>query len=462
MVMWEFFSYFGLQSILILYLTNQLHLPDADAYQLYGSFTSLIFVTPIVGGWLADRYCGYRYAAGIGCALIIVGHLVLGGFSHDNLYLGLALLTIGIGLFKSNAICLIGNCYPNDPAGKTAAFSWYYVSGNLGAIASQLLCPYLVENVSWHAGFLAAAVGMMLGLVMFWLSKPYFSAMTDSNKIQRWQHFSAYKKYAATVLMIVALLGITYMALRHQWVGYLLLFAGGVAAWILTTIYRNTDPSHKKSLLMVMLLTAFATAFWVADQQGASSISLFISRYTQRDIFGYTIPTGMFQSINPASILIFGTLMAFVWRRLDTRGIRPQAGTKLSVAFVLLMLGFFIIAYGAQLAGNVPSSMLFPVTGLVLIGAAEIFVDPILLATISEIAPVNSEGQLVALYYLAVGAVANYLSIGVANLTIDPTTHKATSLTYHAAYQQVAYAAAVLLALLLLQGLWRSRCPPPP
>lgn len=455
MVMWEFFSYFGLQSILILYLTHQLHLTDTVAYQLYGSFTSLIFITPIVGGWLADRYCGYRFAAGIGCILIIIGHLVLGGFSHDSLYLGLALLTIGIGLFKSNAICLISQCYANDAAGRTAAFSLYYVSGNLGAIASQLLCPYLVENVSWHAGFVAAAVGMSLGLLMFALAKPYFSVI-PSNVQPRWQRLSISQQGLGAGATILALLSLTYAALRYQWVGYLLLLSGVIAAWILTSIYRTTDPLHKKSLLKIILLTAFATAFWVADQQGASSISLFISRYSQRTVGHYTIATGMFQSINPASILIFGSLMAIIWRRLDQHGVRLTASFKLSVAFLLLMLGFFILAYGAQLAHSGPSSMLFPVTALVMIGAAELFVDPILLAAISEIAPANSEGQLVALYYLAAGAVANYLSIGVANLTIDPTRNTATALTYHSAYGQVAYAAAVLLVLLLLPSVWRA------
>lgn len=458
MVMWEFFSYFGLQSILIIYLTSQLHLSDEKAYQLYGSFTSLIFITPIIGGWLADRYCGYRYAAGVGCVLIILGHLVLGDFNHNGLYIGLSLLTIGIGLFKSNAICLIGDCYPNDSAGKTAAFFWYYVSGNLGSVAGQLACPYLVDTFNWHLGFMAAALGMGLGLLMFWLSKFYFGWMHTVSKTSKWNNFSWVKKTIISFLIILLLLVLMYSVLLFHWVGYLLILTGAVSVVMLTSIYKKTGPKHKKSLLIFMFLTAFATAFWIADQQGASSISLFISRYIHRELLGYTIPTGMFQSINPLSILLFGSIIALVWRQLAKHNIKPQSDSKLSVAFLLLMIGFFVIAYSAKLAHiDGLTLMIYPVLGLFLIGVAELFVDPVLLTVISDIAPPNSEGQLVGLYYLAVGAVANYLSIWVADLTIDPTTNQASALTYHSAYMQVTYVAAILLGLLVLRIVWRKR-----
>ncbi len=458
MVMWEFFSYFGLQSILILYLTSQLHFSDEQAYQLYGSFTSLIFITPIIGGWLADRYCGYRYAAGLGCVLIILGHVVLGGLSHQSLYVGLALLTIGIGLFKSNAICLIGNCYPNDSSRKTAAFFWYYVSGNIGAVAGQLMCPYLVDRFNWDWGFMAAAFGMGLGLCMFYLSSRYFGSMHSIVKPNLWQKFSLAKKAAVSFLIISLLLMLMWAALFYNTVGWLLLATGAVSIIMLTLIYKKTNPQHKKSLLLFILLTAFATAFWVADQQGASSISLFIARYVNRQISGYTIPAGMFQSINPLSILLFGSIIALLWRQLAKYNIRPQADNKLSVAFALLILGFFVIAYGAKLAYIEGQAwMIYPIVGLFSIGVAELFVDPVLLTVISDIAPPHSEGQLVALYYLAVGAVANYLAIGVAQLTIDPTTNAASAATYYSAYMQVTYASIILFGLLLLRIMWRKR-----
>ncbi|HLB33283.1 MAG: hypothetical protein A3F67_02875 [Verrucomicrobia bacterium RIFCSPHIGHO2_12_FULL_41_10] len=457
MVMWEFFSFYGLKSILILYLTSQLHLSDATAYEIFGNFAALVFVTPMIGGWLADRYCGYRYAAALGCILIILGHITLAVFTY-NIYIGLSLLTMGIGFFKSNAICLISSCYPDDSVGTSSAFSWYYVSGNLGSMISQIICPYLVEKISWHAGFMAAAIGMVLGLIMLILSKPYFRWERDSVKMRRWHQFSFLKKAIGSVSVILLLLALTYYTLYYNWVGSLLLFTGVVAAAMLISIYRKTDPIHKKSLIMIGVLTVFAAAYWIFNNQGANSVPLFILRYVNRDLFGFIVPTGMFQALNPASILIFGTIMAVVWRWLGQRNIRPQSESKLSIALLFLMIGFFIIAYGAKLANTHGSiSLLFPLFGLLIIGCAEIFVDPVLLAAISDIAPPNTEGQLVAIYYLIIGAFANYLAIVVAKWTIDPMTNKATALTYNSAYLQIAYIASALFGLLLLRVIFRKR-----
>ena len=456
-IMWEFFSFYGLKAILVLYFTSQLHFSDAVAYQLFGSFISLVFITPILGGWLADRFCGYRYATAMGCILIILGHLMLTVFSH-NIFIGLSLLTMGIGFFKSNAVCLISNCYAHDPVGATSAFSWYYVSGNLGSVAAQIICPYLVEKISWDLGFMMAAFGMMLGFITLLLSKPYFSWEKPTEKMDNWQRLSLLKKMAATVAVASVTFLFTYYMLRHNLVGYLLVGAVAAGAIIFTRIYRNATPAHKKPLLMMVLLTGFATSFWIFSNQASSSYPLFILRYVNRDLFGFIVPTGMFQSLNPSAVLIAGTIMAFVWRWMGRRHIRPEPDTKLSMALVLLMLGFFAITHAAKLAGMGSNiSMFLPVASIMLLGMAEVFIDPVLLATLGNIAPLNTEGRLVAIYYLFIGAVGNYLSIWVSKLTVDPSTSQATAQTYHDAYSQVTYVAIGLFSLLLLRILWRKR-----
>jgi len=450
MVAWEFFSYFGMQAMLILYLTQHLHLSDSAAYKLYGDFTSLIFVTPILGGWLADKFCGYRYAVMWGCLLIIAGHLVLGGFTLHGLYLGLSLLILGIGLFKSNAICLIADCYPQDSAGKAAAFSWYYVSGNVGSIASQLLCPFVAQKMSWSMGFSIAAFGMVIGLVTLILAQPYFSWQHEQAENAIWNKFSNYKKITISLLLIFISLAITYCVMKELIVGYFLIGISLLSIYMFVGIYKESNLVQRKSLLTVAALTFFATAFWIFDQQGSSSISLFIERFVNRDIEHFIIPAGMFQSINPMIILITGVLMAYVWRLLSNRNIKPSAISKLSVAMLLLTLGFIVLSHAASLACIRQSvSMLLPIISLSLVGAAEIFVDPVLLAAISEASPEKAKGRLVAIYYLAVGAIANYLAAWVANFTTDPTTNIATALTYHTAYTEITYIASFMLFCLV-------------
>ncbi len=456
MIMWEFFAFYGLKSLLILFLTSCLHLSDGAAYQLFGSFVSLVFITPILGGWLADRYCGYRHATAVGCILIVIGSFILAEFPQ-NIFIGLALLAMGIGFFKSNAVCMISNCYINDPAGATSAFSLYYVSGNLGSILSNIGCPYIAEHVSWKMGFMIASAGMFLGFMMLLLSKPYFSWEEKTEKMKQWHKFSFIQKLTRTGAILIAIFIPTYLILHHDLVGYLLAIAVITAFFIFLKIYREADPVRKKLLLMMILLTCFATSFWIFSNQVYSSYPLFIARYVNRSIFGFVIPTGMYQSLNPISILISGIVMTFVWRWFERRHFRLQADTKISGALILLVLGFAAITYATTLAQHqaiIP--MLLPVLSILCLGIAEIFIDPVLLAAMGEAAPRNTEGRLVAIYYLFIGAIGNYISIWIAKLTVDPTTNKASANSFHAAYLQATYIAVGLLALLLLLICWRK------
>ena len=456
MIMWEFFSFYGLKAILMLYFTSKLHFSDAAAYQVFGSFISLVFITPILGGWLADRYCGYRYATAVGCILIILGHLMLAVF-NGNVFIGLALLTMGIGFFKGSAVCLISNCYTNDTAGATSAFSWYYVAGNLGSVAAAIVCPYLVENISWDVGFIAAAIGMLLGFIILLISKPYFSWDKKVQKIEKWDNLSLIQKNILTTVVTSVTFLFFYSMLRYDMVGYLLLGTVVIALIIIGKIYKNTDSAHRKGLLMMLILTSFVTSFWIFSNQVSSSFPLFILRYVDRNILGCTIPTGMFQSLNAGSILVAGVVMAFIWRWLGRHHIRPKTDTKISIALLLLVLGFITISYATTIAakeGHV--SMLLPIISIAFLAIGELFTEPVMLAAWGEVAPQNTEGRLVGIYFLFIGAIGNYLSIWVSKLTVDPTTSKATALTYHSAYLQAAYAAICLLSLLLLSIVWRK------
>ena len=203
---------------------------------------------------------------------------------------------------------------------------------------------------------------------------------------------------------------------------------------------------------MMALLTLFVTSFWIFSNQVSSSYPLFILRYVDRTIAGFTIPTGMFQSLNAGSILLVGGFMAFLWRWLGRHHIRPQTDTKISVALLLLVLGFMTITHATNLAcEHAPISIFFPVLSIVLLGIAELFTEPVMLAAWGDIAPHNTEGRLVAIYFLFIGAIGNYLSIWVSKMTVDPTTSKATAATYHAAYEQVTFLTLGLISLLFLR-----------
>lgn len=181
---WEYFSFYGMRALLILYLTNQLKYNDTHAYELFSAYCSLVYVTPILGGFLADKVLGNRMAVMLGALLMAIGHVVLGASEiHPSfLYLSLAIIVCGYGLFKSNVSCLLGELYePTDPR-RDGGFSLMYAAGNVGSIIAPIACGYAQEEYSWVMGFGLAAVGMIAGLVIFLCSNRHFTHTRGVNK----------------------------------------------------------------------------------------------------------------------------------------------------------------------------------------------------------------------------------------------------------------------------------------
>ena len=181
---WEYFSFYGMRALLILYLTNQLKYNDTHAYELFSAYCSLVYVTPILGGYLADKVLGNRVAVMLGALLMVVGHMVLGAseIAPMFLYLSLAIIVCGYGLFKSNVSCLLGELYePADPR-RDGGFSLMYAAGNVGSIIAPIACGFAQEQYSWAMGFTLAAVGMLAGLVIFISGRRHFAHTRGVNK----------------------------------------------------------------------------------------------------------------------------------------------------------------------------------------------------------------------------------------------------------------------------------------
>ena len=453
-VIWEFFSYFGMQALLILYLTQQLKFSDDHSYAIYGAYTSLVFVTPIVGGWLADKWLGFKNSIILGCLLIIAGHICLTLPSNYCLYLGLSLLVIGVGFFKTNAICLVGRTFESNPAAKSTAFTIYYIGANVGATLGPIVCAYLAEYFGWKAGFGAAAVGMAAGLLILWCGRkkliPFDNRPTSLKPL------------------LLCLLALIPCALFMTWIiqndlaGYVLTLIGVIAGVWAILIFKKSDSRQRKGLWFVLMLTLFGTLFWAFDQQGGSSISLFIQRNVNRD----GLPTALFQSINPAVIIVFGLFTAWMWKKLSNKKIRLSALLRILPGFLLLTLGFALLFFGSAIASKLgKTSMMWPVAGLSLIGMAELFMDPIILGELTQYAPKNAVGVLTGMYYLFVGAFANYLAAQIAMLTaVSPSAAKTMTLAQEAVgyrdnFWKITLVGVGMIALLLiLQQVWRWYC----
>ncbi len=423
-VMWESFSIFGLRALLILYLTQVMALSDSRAFEIYAGFISLVWVSPVVGGWIADKYLGFKYSVYIGAILIILGHMVLSLSFVNSLYLGLSLLICGMGFFKTNAICMVGSYYQGQPEKISAMMTLYYVGMNIGATLGPIICAYLQKEWGYRYAFSAAGVGMAIGLAILMCNRKRFK--NCANPLINTK--ACWKKGLSAVIPFLCIITSLSVVLKYNVTSYLLSICFMAAAYLLWKKTQCLTRSTKKNLFTLLGFTLVATFFWILDQQGGSSISLFILRNVQRD----GIQTAAFQAINPFVIIIVGLIVSVFMQKKNNNSevdnvtkitkINLTSLLKMITGVSLLTVGYLMITLSAALSAKQGLvSFWMPTIGLSFIGLAEIFIDPVILSSITLVSPKSLLGLLTAIYYLFVGALANFLSGKVAMLSAIPS-----------------------------------------
>jgi POT family proton-dependent oligopeptide transporter len=365
--MWERFSYYGMRALLVLYLVNELKWSDADASRLYGNYTSLVYLTPIIGGWLADRFIGTRRSLLIGGSIIALGHFSLAIPGMSFFYLGLALIIIGTGFFKPNVSTMVGQLYRQGDSRRDAGFTIFYMGINLGAFFAPLVCGYLGEKVGWHYGFGAAGVGMVLGLIVYlWGVNRYLPGigLTPSQEVR--------KEKAAE--------------------------SGPLTR------------EEKQRVAVIFIVAFFVIFFWAAFEQAGASMNLFADRNTDTTLFGFNFPASWFQSVNPFAILIFAPLFAQLWMGMGRAGREPPTPAKMGIGLLLLSAGFGIMVLGAAQADTgIKVSPLWLIGAYTLHTWGELCLSPVGLSLVTKLAPVKFASLLMGVWFLA-NFAANWLA----------------------------------------------------
>lgn len=376
--MWERFSYYGMRALLILYLTSATtsHLggkgwADGDAGMLYGWFTGLVYLTPLIGGWLADNYLGQRKSITIGGILMMLGQFALFSEVSDmTFYLGLGLLIIGNGFFKPNISTIVGNLYEENDARRDSAFTIFYMGINVGAFLAPLVCGYLGETYGYRYGFLAAGIGMMLGQIMF-------NSMAQS-------------------------------------------YLGNIGRFVPKTAEQKAATKQKLSkeetdrVAVILVLVLFVIFFWAGFEQAGSSLSLYTDRYIDRNVFGWEIPTSWFQSVNPIFIVALAPIISSFWISLAAKGKNPNVTIKMAMGMVLLGLGFFLMVGAIMERGGDVQDVAIKANIWWLIGTyflhtlGELCLSPVGLSMVTKLAPVTYASLLMGAWFLS-SFVANIM-----------------------------------------------------
>ena len=406
--MWERFSFYGMRGLLVLYLiaaTTGFNAgrgwSRAEASTLYGWYTGLAYLFPILGGIIADKLIGTHRSMLVGGLLITIGHVVLavsglGTWEHDAVGMsvfiaGLALIVLGTGHFKPSVSVMVGQLYPPGDERRDAAFTIFYMGINLGAFLCAFICGTLGEKVGWHWGFGSAAVGMVGGLVLYTLLRPRYLAGVGLPPAGR-DGRSAWMFLAAS-LALAALCGAAYHA------GWLSAFNAlltpavmavtsavvvALAAWFVA-IQRPEDRGPTASIFLFM---AFNVFFWLAFEQAGSSINVFTEQNTDRNLLGTEVPATWFQSVNAGLIFILAPLFAGLWTRLGKVGLDPSQPMKIALGLIFLGIGYlFMVWAGLSVRDGAKASM-----GLVFLTylwhtVGELCLSPTGLSYVTKVAP---------------------------------------------------------------------------
>ncbi|HLA90963.1 MAG TPA: peptide MFS transporter [Gemmatimonadaceae bacterium] len=418
--MWERFSYYGMRALLVLYLVNAQQWTAERAANLYGTYTMLVYLTPLIGGYLADRLIGTRRSLVIGGIVIAAGHFTLAVPSETTFYAGLALIIIGTGFFKSNAATMVGQVYGPGDARRDSGFTIYYMGINLGAFLGPLACGYLGQSPrwGWHYGFACAGVGMVLGLIGYLYGREKY--LPGIGLPERTRHVAAAGEAVPVSHPLHGVGGGTLGALIGWFSGggsVLGLAMGAVIGAALGFAILGSHGEERKRVIALFLVAFFVVFFWAAYEQAGSSMNLFADRNTDLTLGGLApggIPSSWFQSINPFYILVFAPVFASLWMRLGRGGWEPSTPLKMVIGLGCLGLGFVFMIFGAKGADQgLRVSWLWLTTAYLFHTFGELCLSPIGLSYVSKISPVRFSALLMGVWYLS-NAAANKLGGSVA------------------------------------------------
>ncbi len=480
--LWERFSYYGMKALLVFYLTQHFLFADDPAFAIIGAYTSLVYLTPLLGGYLADRWLGYRRAVILGGVLIMMGHIGMafegdastyaadGSLVQDLnslqiFYLALALIIVGTGLLKPNISTIVGALYePGDPR-RDGGFTIYYMGINIGALAAPLLCGWLGHTYGWSYGFGAAAVGMAAGLIVFIAGRSWLDGQGEPDDPEKLQMpvFAGLKMgHLITAASFASVLPLWWLVQNSHVVGQLLVVVAAIAIGsVLYYAVAHLERIERDRVFAILVLTGLATLFFAFFEQTGTSISLFAERAVELTLFGLSVAPAQIQAINPTFIILLAPLFALLWLRLARWKAEPNIPVKFAFGLIQIGLGFFMFVVGIDLAQDGHKvGFAWLVLGYLFHTSGELCLSPVGLSAVTKLAPQRITSLMMGIWFLS-SAFANYAAALIAmTASVDepPGTEVAVDVAlpiYDATFTSIAWVAvgagvvAVLISPLL-------------
>lgn len=482
--MWERFSYYGMRALLTLFLVSELanggwEWTREDAMKLYGWYTGLVYLTPLIGGFIADRLTGYRKAVVLGALIMTLGHasMALEGAGSSFFYLGLVLMILGNGLFKPNISSIVGQLYPDNSKKKDSAYTIFYMGINAGAFLGMLLCGYIGEKVGWHWGFGLAGVFMFFGMLQFYYAQRIFGVLGESPKEARARGAAVESttqtaededgveppsrrvvRDRLTVIIVLSLSSIFFWmafeqaggsmsifaldytervlagnaALTFKWVDAILtVFPLVIVSWVLWSLAKKIFSTYPVSILFTALsfVVIWCLGIWKIYRE-------FYALETE-------VAASWFQILNSFFIITLAAPFSKMWEKV----FNPTGPVKFALGLILLGLGFAVLGYGArdipQGALTAQVSMIWLVLAYFFHTSGELCLSPVGLSYVSKLSPKKFVGLIFGVWF-ACSAVANFLA-GMSGSLIDKISETYSISTFFLIFAVVPGIAGVLL-----------------
>ena len=469
--MWERFNFYGMRALLTLFMVNSLLIQESDASIIYGGFLALCYLTPLLGGFISDKYLGNRNCILLGGTLMAIGQLMLFfsassfegnlDFSKTMMWFALVVIIFGNGFFKPNISSMVGSLYPKQQKSKLdSAFTIFYMGINLGAFMGQFICPFLGDVKSAdgvrdiHAfkwGFLAASIAMMIGTMVFFILKnkyvvtpngrpigglPKHNTNDDFEEGEATSASFSGKSVATTVgLFVILFFLFRYLLVDEIWFSsfaigtiikgiiYPIIYAAGISLATLIVSDSSITAIERSRIFVIYIVSFFIIFFWAAFEQAGSSLTFIADNQTDRNFFGWNMPPSMVQIFNGVFVVLLAVPFSMLWDKLRAKGKEPVSPLKQACGLALIAVSYFIIANNVKGLGN---NGLLAIKWLILLyfiqTCAELCLSPIGLSLVGKLSPKRFSSLLYGVFFIS--NAAGYALAGTLGSILPATGDK--------------------------------------
>lgn len=459
--MWERFNFYGMRALLTLFLVNSLMMKEADASLIYGGFLGLCYLTPLLGGFIADRFFGNRNCILMGGLMMATGQMLLFfsasvfgtnlSLANTLMWSALGIIIFGNGFFKPNISSMVGSLYPKQEKTKLdTAFTIFYMGINIGAFLGQFICPFLgdvevngvrdIHAFKW--GFLAAAMAMLIGSATFYVLKNKYvvtpegkpiGGLPSKNDAADYEEGEAQKAHftIGSILMCVGLFVVLFFAFNYftsgdnivQTMIYPMIYASGITLAVLILTDKTLTRVEIQRVLVIYIMSFFIIFFWAAFEQAGSSLTFIADNQTDRDFLGiWEMPASMVQIFNGIFVVIFAVPFSMLWDKLRANGKEPLSTVKQSVGLALIALSYFIIAHNVKDLGNGLLAIYWLILLYLIQTFGELCLSPIGLSLVGKLSPKRFASLAYGVFFIS--NAAGYALSGTLGSILPPTGDK--------------------------------------